>query len=88
MPDFLVGHLAANIRNKPTLISTTMSKRLINPLNAELNLFYHLLALLGAHPILHISRIKVSYLSNQFSRQENLLRDVMISGWIKKNNFH
>jgi hypothetical protein len=31
----------------------------LNPLNAELNLIYHLLALLGAHPILHISRIRV-----------------------------
>jgi len=31
-----------------------------NPLNAELNPTYHLLALLGAHPILHISRIKVN----------------------------
>ena len=30
-----------------------------NPLNAELNPTYHLLALLGAHPILHISRIRV-----------------------------
>jgi hypothetical protein len=31
----------------------------INPLNAELNLICHLLALLGAHHILHISRIRV-----------------------------
>jgi hypothetical protein len=31
----------------------------INPLNAELNSICHLLVLLGAHPILHISRIKV-----------------------------
>jgi len=31
----------------------------INPLNAELNPICHLLALLGAHPILHISRIRV-----------------------------
>jgi len=30
-----------------------------NPLNAELNPICHLLALLGAHHILHISRIKV-----------------------------
>jgi len=33
----------------------------INPLNAELNPICHLLALLGAHPILHISRIRVKY---------------------------
>jgi len=31
----------------------------INPLNAKLNPTCHLLALLGAHPILHISRIRV-----------------------------
>jgi hypothetical protein len=31
----------------------------INPLNAQLNPIYHLLALLGAHPILHVSRIRV-----------------------------
>jgi hypothetical protein len=31
----------------------------IKPLNAELNLICHLLALLGVHPILHISRIRV-----------------------------
>ena len=32
----------------------------INPLNAELNPTCHLLALLGAHHILHVSRIKVN----------------------------
>jgi len=31
----------------------------INPLNAELNPTYHLLAVLGAHHILHVSRIRV-----------------------------
>jgi len=31
----------------------------INPLNAELNPIWHLLALLGAHHILHVSRIRV-----------------------------
>ena len=30
----------------------------INPLNAELNPIRHLLALLGAHHILHVSRVK------------------------------
>jgi hypothetical protein len=34
-------------------------KKVINPLNAELNPICHLLALLGAHHILHISRIRV-----------------------------
>jgi hypothetical protein len=32
----------------------------INPLNAELNPIRHLLAFFGAHPILHVSRIRVN----------------------------
>jgi len=32
----------------------------INTLNAELNPICHLLALLGTHPILHVSRIRVN----------------------------
>jgi len=32
---------------------------LFNPLNAELNPICHFLALLGAHHILHVSRIRV-----------------------------
>jgi hypothetical protein len=31
----------------------------LNPLNAELNTICHLLELLGAHHILHVSRIRV-----------------------------
>jgi len=34
-----------------------------NPLNAKLNPICHLLALLGAHHILHVSRIRVKLLS-------------------------
>jgi len=33
----------------------------INPLNAELNPIRHLPALLGAHHILHVSRIRFKY---------------------------
>jgi len=33
---------------------------MFNPLNAKLNPICHLLALLGAHHILHVSRIKVN----------------------------
>jgi len=33
-----------------------------NPLNVELNPICHLLALLGAHHILHISRVRVNVL--------------------------
>jgi hypothetical protein len=32
---------------------------MFNPLNAQLNPICHLLALLGAHHILHVSRIRV-----------------------------
>jgi hypothetical protein len=32
----------------------------VNPLNAQLNPICHLLALLGAHHILHVSRIRVN----------------------------
>jgi hypothetical protein len=32
----------------------------INPLNAKLNPICHLLALLGAHHILHVGRIRVN----------------------------
>jgi hypothetical protein len=32
-----------------------------NPLNAQLNPIWHLLILLGAHHILHISRMRVKY---------------------------
>ena len=35
----------------------------INPLNAELNPICYLLALLGAHHFLHVSRIRVKSLS-------------------------
>jgi hypothetical protein len=34
---------------------------LINPLNAELNPIYNFLALLEAHPILHISGVRVNW---------------------------
>jgi len=38
----------------------------INPLNAKLYPICHLLALLGAHPILHVSRTRVNR-CNMFS---------------------
>jgi len=39
-----------------------VEKNIINPLNAELNPIYYLLALLGAHHFLHVSRIRVNYI--------------------------
>jgi hypothetical protein len=35
------------------------NENILNPLNAKLNPICHLLALLGAHPLLHVSRIRV-----------------------------
>ena len=34
----------------------------VNPLNTELNPICHLLALVGAHHIVHVSRIRVNYI--------------------------
>jgi hypothetical protein len=36
-----------------------IGRTVLNPLKAELNPICHLLALLGAHPIFHVSRIRV-----------------------------
>ena len=38
------------------------NKRVLNPLNAELNPICHLLALIGAHHILHVSRVRVKFI--------------------------
>jgi hypothetical protein len=38
----------------------TVAREYLNPLNAKLNTICHLLALLGAHHILHVSRTRVN----------------------------
>jgi hypothetical protein len=43
-----------------------------NPLNAELNPVCHLLALLGAHLVLHVSRVRVK----NISKKHYILREV------------
>jgi hypothetical protein len=40
-------------------VKTILVLKPLNPSNAELNPICHLVALLGAHPILHVSRIRV-----------------------------
>jgi len=45
----------------------------VNPLNAELNPICHLLALLGAHHILHISWIRINYRSGTCTATERNL---------------
>jgi hypothetical protein len=42
----------------------SMQHKFINPLNTELNPICHLLAFLGAHLILHVSRIRVNILKS------------------------
>jgi len=44
----------------------------INPLNAELNPIYHLLALLGAHRIFHVGRIRVNFIYLNFIMEKIL----------------
>ena len=46
------------MRFRPAL--THLVPKHINPLNAELNPIRHLLALVGAHHILHVSRVRVN----------------------------
>ena len=41
--------------------SHTTEEQYFNPLNAKLNPICHLLAVLGAHHILHVSRLRVNY---------------------------
>ena len=49
-----------SVRNVPNMYSVwTKLCVCFNPLNAELNPISHLLALLGAHHLLHVSRIRV-----------------------------
>jgi hypothetical protein len=68
---FIITHLQEHKTNVTTasgnrytvLLSAAIVEELelINPLNAELNPICHLLALLGAHHILHVSRIRVKH---------------------------
>jgi hypothetical protein len=53
----IIGKLG--LGNKEHVGKYSFVNRTINTLNAELNPICHLLALLGAHPILYINRIRV-----------------------------
>ena len=53
-----------------TLSTSYVAPSAINTLNDELNPICHLLALLEAHPILHISRIRVKGQANTKSCTE------------------
>ena len=46
---------------------------MVKGLNAEFNPIFHLLALLGAHHILHVSRIRANVLNAEFNPIFHLL---------------
>ena len=52
---------------------------LFNPLNAELNPFCHLLALLGAHNIFHVSRIRVNEVVTKYNLRSGVLTVVTMN---------
>jgi len=57
-----VTFLSARCKYKIFLLHSFFEVHYFNPWIAELNPIWHLLALLGAHHILHISRIRVNQL--------------------------
>jgi hypothetical protein len=57
-------------------VSTLILNHVFNPLNAELNPICHLLALLGAHHILYVGRIKVK-LSFSIDVHESVHHDII-----------
>jgi hypothetical protein len=59
----------------------------INPLNTELNPICHLLALLGAHPILHISRIRVK-LDHMSKRNPDTYFNYVHNNWLARSLPH
>ena len=48
-----------HVTSRYTNFRPSVEQQFINPSNGELNPICHLLALLGAHHILHVSRIRV-----------------------------
>ena len=60
-----VGKLleTAHLENKENNIASQKINTVFNPLKPELNSICHLLALLGAHHFLHVSRIRVKLLT-------------------------
>ena len=57
---------------------------IFNPLNPELNPVCHLLALLGAHPILHISRIRVNAV---VINRKKLFTYILFRVWVLANTW-
>ena len=55
------------------MIEETLDKDIFNPLNAELNPIRHLLAMVGARHIVHVSRIRVNPLNAELNPIRHLL---------------
>jgi len=58
---FQAGFLSLPTKTAAISRKDRRSQQRLNPLNAELNPLCHLQALLGAHHILHVSRIRVNF---------------------------
>ena len=56
-----------------TSIYVSVIRTYLNPLNAELNPIRHLLALVGARHIVHVSRIRVNLLNAELNPIRHLL---------------
>jgi hypothetical protein len=56
-----------------------VARACINPLKAELNPICHLLALLGAHHILHVSGLRVKFLSLNVQRRSNFSENKLVT---------
>jgi len=61
----------------------------VNPLKAELNPFCHLMALLGDHHILHVSRVRVKSLKPLVKKKEHILVTLRqrMRNMFPRNNF-
>ena len=57
------GQAVTEVEQAPS--TPSFPKNQFNPLNAELNPMCHLLTLVGAHHILHVSKVKANILVRQ-----------------------
>jgi hypothetical protein len=88
----LKGHISPGIYQIPAELikaggRTIRSEihKLINPLNSELSPICHLLALLGAHHIFHVSRIRVNSIWNKKILAEERNESIVVSICTKGN---
>jgi len=60
------------------LVLFSTLRYIINPLNAELNPICHLLALLGAHLIFHVSSVRVKQLYSRHTHKGIMCQQLLI----------